>query len=408
MSPQKIHRQVICALPLLVLVLSVAALSHDARAESINRGSLTHDALAASEPKALPPFVHAERGADLADSEHPVAVAALRFFKDDPAAAALDLGSVFAHAIYSMIPGEVVVDVIARHPRFQDAYPAARDTYTGKGSRPRHHGLGGLGMSRVALAIDSSRPELVVTRAQVVERRSVLEMDLHIRASIGDTVAMLEDRKSGMRRLYPLGVRTLDFIRSPDAISSLTPTTELGRLDKRGFWEIMRFPRVFRDQPYLPLHIPRLRKGPEGEPTLIWRATWIAFHIWQPPRFARGFLSHGCVRMRGGDLLELAAFVFGVEDYIPVVIRAEPQQDFSHPHWKLDDRYFRLRNIGTEKTPKYWIVNGVWVTEYAPRVEVPAPDQIVGITIDPANVTELYHPGDPPVLKEPWLPKEVE
>jgi hypothetical protein len=169
----------------------------------------------------------------------------------------------------------------------------------------------------------------------------------------------------------------------------------------------MTFPKNFQGRPYLPLHIPYLRSGrpPEEPPSVVYRPTWNAFHIWQQPRFARGFLSHGCIRMRDADLLELAAFVWGVETFIPVVIRAPTMPDARHPHWKLTDRYWKLKNVGSEKNPRYWIMNGVWVTEYAAKTTVPEPEAIVGVTIDPPKVTALFDPGHPPVLKPgAWSP----
>ncbi len=341
----------------------------------------------------------AHRGVALDDLTHPLATAAWHWLGEASNREALELGAVLSLSWAGGSGPTLDVDVVERSTAFDDAYPGPSEPWPGQGPRPAWHGQGGLGLTRLRLTTRETLAGPIVVGAAVLERRALAAMDLRLIMSIGDTVVRLEDARSGFRRVWPLGVGAVDTIRLPGAISSLTPTTEYGRLDKRGSWEIMRFPKHFQDKPYLPLHIPYERDG-----ELVWRATWIAFHIWQPPRFARGFLSHGCIRMRDQDLAELSAFVFGVETFIPVRIRAKPDPEMAHPHWKLKDRYWKLRNIGSSSTPKYWIVNGVWVTEYAPRSPVPDGDSIEAITIDSPKVIAGWVPGFPPIRRpEPGL-----
>lgn len=346
---------------------------------------------AAATPADLAPE---HRGVALDDLSHPLATAAWHWLADAGHRDALELGAVLSLTWAGGSGPTVDVDVVERSGAFDDAYPTPTEAWPGQGPRPAWHGHGGLGLTRLRLTTRETLAGPIVVDAAVLERRALAEMDLRLIMSIGDTVVRLEDTRSGFRRIWPLGVGAVDTIRLPGAVSSLTPTTEYGRLDKRGSWEIMRFPKHFQDKPYLPLHIPYARDG-----RLVWRATWIAFHIWQPPRFARGFLSHGCIRMRDQDLAELSAFVFGVETFIPVRIRAKPDPEMAHPHWKLKDRYWKLKNIGSASTPKYWIINGVWVTEYAPKSPVPAGETIEGITIDSPNVIAGWEPGYPPTRR---------
>lgn len=341
-------------------------------------------------------------GVALDDLSHPTAVAAFHWLADRAHRERLELGTVLSLSFAGLHDGALDVDVVERSPAFTDAYPTPSDPFPGQGPRPAWHAAGGLGLTRLRLTTRDTLAGPHIVGAAVRERRALSDMDLRLIMSIGDTVVRLEDVRSGFRRIWPLGVGAIDAIRLPGALSSLTPTTEYGRLDKRGSWEIMRFPKHFQDKPYLPLHIPYVRND-----QLVWRPTWIAFHIWQPPRFARGFLSHGCIRMRDEDLAELSAFVFGVETFIPVRIRARPDPEMAHPHWKLKDRYWKLRNIGTASTPKYWIVNGVWVTEYAPRSPVPDGESIEGITIDSPKVIAGWAPGFPPQRRPEPSPPEA-
>lgn len=344
-----------------------------------------------SPPTAPEPWDARQNGAALTDVDLPVAAMAAWYIEATPE---LDLGHVLSASLRALTSTHVFVDVVSIHPAFEDAYPTARRAYPFHGSRPRGRPDGGVGLTRLALETAAADGRSDIVDHQILSAHSLLELDLSVRVSVGDTAMVVEDVALGFRRVYPLGVGAVDQIRRPGELSSITPTTRFGRLDKRESWEVMRFPKHFRDVPYIPLNIPRVvrSQGEDGdeEVRLVYRATWIAFHIWQQPRFARGYLSHGCVRMRDEDLHELAAFVYGVEDTIPVVIVAEPLADARHPHWRLADRYYQLKNVGTASKPKPWIVNRVWVTEYVRGQEVPPPEAIVGITIDSKPLQDLY------------------
>lgn len=301
----------------------------------------------------------------------------------------LDLGTILSVSLHELDGPRWIVDVISLHPRWGDFYPAGKGSYVGQGRPPKNRPPGGLGLTRVEVLTGADRDVCDILGHWIVMRRGISEMKPNVRVSIGDNLMVLEDPKTGFRRIYPLGVGAIDQIRRPGRLSSVTPTTDFGRLDKRESWEVMTFPKHFQGKPYLPLNVPRLRTDATGAQTFVFRPTWIAFHVWQPPRFSRGFLSHGCIRMRDEDLAELSAFVYRVEGTIPVRIVAEPFADAHHPHWKLTDRYWRLKNIGTRAAPKTWTVNGVWRTEYVQGEPVPKPEDIVGISIGAADLAEM-------------------
>jgi len=346
------------------------------------------------------PYDPRQLGSALGDVDHPKAAAAAAYLASTPD---LDLGHVLSASLRSLTPTHILVDVVSLHPRFVQLYPDAGRPYLFQGRRPPRRPPGGVGLTRLALAIT---PGLHVVKSHVVlSAHALSDLDLTMRVSVGDALAVVEDRALHFRRIYPLGVGAVDRVRRLGEVSSITPTTRFGRLDKRRSWEVMRFPKYFRDLPYIPLNIPvpRATEDPEAESgvRLVYRPTWIAFHIWQQPRFARGFLSHGCIRMRGEDLSELAAFVYGVEETIPVHIVAEPLADVRHSHWRLTDRYFELRNVGTATKPRPWIVMGVWVTDYVRGAPVPAPEDFVGITIDSPALQRHYDTHLDPTWRRP-------
>lgn len=311
-------------------------------------------------------------------------------------AADLDLGAVLSTSLHALDGTCLIVDVVSRHPRFRDETPPQSAPWPFPGLRPRERAVGGVGLTRVRVDTAAAAGFCVATGHAVLGRASLGALRLSMRVSLRDTLAVVEDPGLGFRRLYPLGVGALDTVRRPGVLSSITPTTRHGRLDRRASWAVMTAPAHFQGKPYLPLHAARLRKGPDGAPIVSWYPTWIAFHVWQLPRFARGFLSHGCVRMRDEDLAELASFVFGDSRGLSVDIIAERFVDARHPHWKLADRYYRLKNVGTRARPKPWIINGVWVTEYVHGQPLPDVSALVGTSFDPPALAEVdYGPPAP-------------
>lgn len=344
-----------------------------------------HAAWGLAPPTPNAPYEEAQRGSALTDVMLTSTAMVDHYLRNE---ATLDLGAILSISLHELDDERVVADVVTIHTRFEDAYPDGR-AYPAQGRRPDDRPTGGVGLVRIAVDTAAEDGVHLVRGHEVLLERSLLELDLRVRVSIGDTLAVVEDEATGFRRVYPLGVGAIDHIRRPGELSSVTPTTEFGRLDKRVSWEVMTFPKNFQRKPYLPLVTPRVVTDDDGQRSLYYRATLVAFHIWQPPRFARGYLSHGCIRMRDEDLAELAAFTYGVEGTIPVQIVASPLPDAKHPHWKLHDRFYRLENVGTAKKPKYWTINDIWVTEYVQGERLPTPDEIVGITIDPDAAAEV-------------------
>ncbi len=320
-----------------------------------------------------------------------------------------DWGTVLSTSFVSSTATTLVIDVVARNLRYPNHGPLSR--------------FGGVGITRVALTFpDAPCPDLerafrwsaivdlvgterwpalksffapagaaggcVVRDWTILSEHPALDLAFSVRASLGDILAVVEVPAIGFRRVYPLGMGALDRIRQPGKVTSITATTETGVLRRETSWLEMTFPKHFKGKPYMPLQLPRVRTT-NGVEKRTWHGSWIAFHIWQAKGFDREYASHGCMRMRDADLDELAAFLWGLDADIPVVIRPEPLDDVTHPWPRQVGHFWRLQNFGTDDKPRHRTINNTWVTQYVPKAvpgswweEVPARDGLIGITID--------------------------
>ena len=190
--------------------------------------------------------------------------------------------------------------------------------------------------------------------------------------SLVDRTLVLEIPALHMRRVFPVGVGALDPVRSFPALSSLTPTTERARVSKKGSHLALNGSSWARGLPYIPFEIPWVQTtpGPLSTERLFYGETRIAFHAWPGQTFMRGFNSHGCVTLRDTDLLELAAFVFGAKDPLPLVIR-ESNPDAAHPLPHENRQYWRLVNTGTADKPAFSLRGTLYHLE---RLREPIPD----------------------------------
>ncbi|HRE91270.1 MAG TPA: L,D-transpeptidase, partial [Myxococcota bacterium] len=127
--------------------------------------------------------------------------------------------------------------------------------------------------------------------------------------------------------------------------------------------------------PYIPLEVPWVSTSPAplSNERLYYAETRVALHAWPGLRFMRGFNSHGCITLRDGDLLELAAFVFGSEDPLPLTIRPtfEGALEARHPLPHEDKQYWRLVNTGTADRPAFSLRGTLYFLE---RLREPVPD----------------------------------
>ena len=252
----------------------------------------------------------------------------------------LPLNAVLSTSIVEKRIDRLVVDVVGRAHRFDDT-----------DERKNKHGR--VGVMRVEVPVFTSEGRCDVGEPEVVWERSLTDLDLHYRVSITDWVGVIDDPLTGFRRVFPLGGGGIDRgVRYPGIISSMTPTTDDGLLEKTYAWRELGSPWYFRKKPYLPISLGRSFKRADGSYWKTYIESKIAFHIWQDKGFERGYFSHGCMRLRTDDLAELAAYVFGARAPIPVKLRLDPITDARHPFPMDRVKYWQLKNFGTVEKPR--------------------------------------------------------
>jgi hypothetical protein len=231
--------------------------------------------------------------------------------------------------------GTATVDIFGRDPRF---------TVIDK----RH--TEGLGFLRAEIDFEIKDDGIAITGHRLALQRDFSELRPRMSVSLSEQLAVISDEKTGFRRVVPLGVGAIDAVRFPGITTLMTPTTEHGRLDKRHLWRAREKPKYYRGKPFINVRVPV--EIPENGKPVRYRTTIIGFHIWQNPAFRRGYLSHGCIRMRDADLDELLAVVEGVRGTLPIKIRIKPIPKTWHPFPKLLNRYVAVKNYGTKEKPE--------------------------------------------------------
>ncbi len=275
------------------------------------------------------------RGVGLADLDHPEARMVDGYLRMK---GVLAVNEVLATAAVEVHADHVVADVVARAARFDDT-----------DSRRNKHGR--VGVLRVSVPVSAEMCD--VGEPEVLWERSLTDLDLRYRVSISECGALLEDPTLGFRRVFPLGCGGIDNgVRYPGIVSSMTPTTDDGLLEKDHAWRELGSPWYFRKKPYLPISLGRTFTRKDGSTWKSYIESKIAFHIWQDKGFERGFFSHGCMRMRTDDLAELAAYVFGARAPIPVKLLNDPLGDARHPYPMDTVKYWQLKNFGTADKPR--------------------------------------------------------
>lgn len=275
------------------------------------------------------------RGVGLADLDVPEARMVDGFLRIK---GVLPVNEVLNTAAVEIHADHIVADVVARAARFDDT-----DTRREKNGR--------VGVLRVSVPVSVDTCD--VGAPEVIWEKSLTDLDLRYRVSISECGALLEDAAIGFRRVFPLGCGGIDNgVRYPGILSSMTPTTDDGLLEKDYAWRELGSPWYFRKKPYLPISLGRTFTRKDGSTWKSYTESMIAFHIWQDKGFERGFFSHGCMRMRTADLAELSAYVFGARAPIPVKVKLDPLGDARHPYPMDTVKYWQLKNYGTAEQPK--------------------------------------------------------
>jgi hypothetical protein len=181
---------------------------------------------------------------------------------------------------------------------------------------------------------------------------SLHRTSFRIRAGILDRLVILEDRRHGIRKIFPIAVGAINRLSPSGRYSSLTPIFEAAHVNKRvarrGHLRERCDPHYFRCRPFIPI----TRDGATNR-------TSIGFHIHQTTnRFPgaglqRGFFSHGCMRMLERDLYEMYAIVRGQRlRNVDVRVTSRVRGDYQHPYPLIENRFGEVVNGGTHSRPR--------------------------------------------------------
>jgi len=357
-------RLALAATPLLVAgLLSAPAVAADDGTGPVTCEQTPAESAAVQQPNVLDPTLRGVGLEDLDDDAADMVAGYLRL------KGVLPLSEVLATAVVEQRLDRFTVDVVGRAFRFDDT-----DSLKNKHGR--------VGVMRVEVPIFMSEGLCDVGEPEVVWQRSLTDLDLHYRVSISDWVGVIDDPLSGFRRVFPLGGGGIDNgVRYPGIVSSMTPTTDDGLLEKDYAWRELGSPWYFRKKPYLPISLGRSFKRADGSYWKTYLESNIAFHIWQDKGFERGNFSHGCMRLRTADLAELAAYVFGARAPIPVKLKLDPITDARHPFPFDRVKYWQLKNYGTAEKPRFRMKYMLHEMELG-SLPLPLVDQFTPMTFD--------------------------
>lgn len=212
------------------------------------------------------------------------------------------------------------------------------------------------GLRSRKLQIRASGKSHDVVGVKVIEDVAVSEQEYQVDVSLVDRKAILTEKHSGARKVYPIDVGSFDegvTSLSRGSTVMLTPLFKGARIERASAVESRSEPDYFRGMPFL-----RVQRH-DG----AW--TPIGFHIQQGSRLARGFESHGCLRLREKDLYELYALLMSQgPSRMEINIYNDLNDPLDHPWPKQEDRYRRVKNF--EKGPRK-----------PPRIERDADDLVV-------------------------------
>lgn len=169
-------------------------------------------------------------------------------------------------------------------------------------------------------------------------------VSFQINVSLIERKLILTDSQYKIKKIYPIGVGSFDMGVSPTARGSTRLVTNLfldASINQSTAERARTSPSYYKGKPFMPI---TTQRGTN---------TNFAFHIEVNNRFIRGFDSHGCMRVREKDLMELYAILMGgASKKIPVNVSYEIADLDDHPAPKVNDSYQRVKNFGSAAQPQ--------------------------------------------------------
>lgn len=204
-----------------------------------------------------------------------------------------------------------------------------------------HSSLSGVRFRRVQVTVDNSQKQVV--KIQPVEDFSISDTNFRVEVGIAQRKVLLIDDQKKITKVYPVAVGALDYGVRPVThrqFMLMTPAFATSHFQPTKITSHRCDPNYYECKPFI--RIMTLQKG----------ATDIGFHIKQNPKLERGFVSHGCMRLREKDLYEmLAIFKRRNVDRAEVKMQYFIENRIDHPYPMLDDWHTRVRNDGDRYDP---------------------------------------------------------
>jgi hypothetical protein len=174
------------------------------------------------------------------------------------------------------------------------------------------------------------------------------DTEFEVNVAMVERRVLMTDKKSDLRFLFPTGVGAIDNKTEFNDVRLLTPIYKNSFLDKKRAIFSREKPKYFLGKPFIRI---TTKKDPSKGHTAI------GFHIDQNNgRLSRGFVSHGCLRLRGIDLYMMYDIVrFGTPQRISVNTRYRIEGDLAdHPYPMKDSSYNRLKKYKKLKKGVYY------------------------------------------------------
>ena len=181
-----------------------------------------------------------------------------------------------------------------------------------------------------------------ISQIQIVRDLPISQTHFTMKLGVMQRKIILSDAEHGIVKIYPVGVGGFDFgVLKKGAVSALTPKYKIASVERSAAIYSRDFPAYYAGRPFV-----RVSNG-DGN------YTELGFHYSITPKLERGFVSHGCVRVRDKDLYELYYIVLGSGDTsIPLEIRYWLKEKTDHPFPLDDSKYEEVKNFGTADDPE--------------------------------------------------------
>ncbi|MFT6070215.1 MAG: hypothetical protein ACJAT2_001932 [Bacteriovoracaceae bacterium] len=174
------------------------------------------------------------------------------------------------------------------------------------------------------------------------------DTEFEVNVAMLDRRVLMTDKNSDLRFIFPTGVGSVDNKTEYNDVRLLTPIYKDSFLDKKRAIYAREKPKYFLGKPFI--RITTKEDVSKGH-------TAIGFHIDQNNgRLVRGFVSHGCLRLRAIDLYMMYDIVrFGTPQRISVNTRYRIENDRGdHPYPRKDSSYSRLKKYDKLKNGVYY------------------------------------------------------